>query len=72
MAPPSVLALRLLALFGALDARVMEGLLFGVEPSDPIVLSGVSVLVLLVATAATLIPAHRATRVDPTVALRVE
>lgn len=72
MAPPSVVALRLLALFGALDARVMEGLLFGVEPSDPIVLSGVSVLVLLVATAATLIPAHRATRVDPTVALRVE
>jgi len=67
-----VVALRLLALFGALDARVMEGLLFGVEPSDPIVLSGVSVLVLLVATAATLIPAHRATRVDPTVALRVE
>jgi ABC-type lipoprotein release transport system permease subunit len=72
LAPPSVVALRLLALFGALDARVMEGLLFGVEPSDPIVLSGVSVLVLLVATAATLIPAHRATRVDPTVALRVE
>ena len=67
-----MVALRLLALFGALDARVMEGLLFGVEPSDPIVLSGVSVLVLLVATAATLIPAHRATRVDPTVALRVE
>ncbi|MCH2471494.1 MAG: hypothetical protein MK486_16005 [Gemmatimonadetes bacterium] len=51
--------------------RVMEDLLFGVEPNDPVVLAGVSVLVLLVATAATLIPARGATRVDPTVALRV-
>ena len=52
--------------------RVLEDLLFRVEPNDPLVLGGVSLLVLLVATAATLIPARRATRVDPTVALRAE
>jgi ABC-type lipoprotein release transport system permease subunit len=50
----------------------MEDLLFGVEPTDPLVLASVSLLVLLVATAATLIPAPRATHIDPTVALRAE
>jgi ABC-type lipoprotein release transport system permease subunit len=50
----------------------MEALLYDVRPDDPLVLSGVVVLVLLVATSATLIPARRATRVDPTEALRAE
>jgi len=50
----------------------MEGLLFGVEPADPVVLLGVSALVMLIASAATLLPARRATRVQPTVALRAE
>jgi ABC-type lipoprotein release transport system permease subunit len=52
--------------------RVMESLLFGVETTDPLVMTGVSVLVLLVATLATLVPARRATRVSPTEALRVD
>ncbi len=59
----------LVASFGG---RVMEDLLFGVKPTDPLVLASVSLLVLLVATAATLIPARRATHIDPTVALRAE
>ena len=52
--------------------RVMESLLFGVQPFDPLVLGGVSVLVMLIASGATLFPARRATRIDPTEALRVE
>jgi ABC-type antimicrobial peptide transport system permease subunit len=58
-------------LAGALAlTRLMETLLFGVSSSDPATLAGVAMLILAVATAASLIPAVRATRVDPMVALR--
>jgi putative ABC transport system permease protein len=50
----------------------MEALLFDVRPANPFVLTGVSVLVLLVASLAMLVPARRATRIDPTEALRAE
>jgi putative ABC transport system permease protein len=52
--------------------RLMETLLFGVRPSDPATLAGVVALILAVAAAACLVPAVRATRVDPMVALRDE
>ena len=52
--------------------RVMAALLFGVSPHDPGTFLAVSVLVLSVGTVATLIPAYRATRVDPIVTLRAE
>jgi putative ABC transport system permease protein len=52
--------------------RVMQGLLFGVQPSDPLTFVAVSVTVALVALGASGIPALRATRVDPVVALRTE
>jgi putative ABC transport system permease protein len=52
--------------------QVIRSLLFRVEPSDPLVLIVVSALVVSVATCATLLPARRATRVDPTQALNVE
>jgi len=65
---PTIAGVILGVVVARYGGRVMEDLLFGVEPNDPVVLAGVSVLVLLVATAATLIPARGATRVDPTVA----
>jgi predicted permease len=52
--------------------RLLGKMLFGVRPSDPVTLIGVSGLLLLVALAACYIPARRATRVDPLVALRHE
>jgi putative ABC transport system permease protein len=52
--------------------RLMETLLFEVSPNDPATLAGVAALVTVVAAAASLIPAFRATRVDPLVALREE
>jgi ABC-type antimicrobial peptide transport system permease subunit len=52
--------------------RLMETLLFDVRPNDPATLAGVAVLITAVAAAASLIPAFRATRVDPIVALKDE
>jgi putative ABC transport system permease protein len=52
--------------------RVMTGLLFGVKPSDPQTFVLATAALLAVALAACWIPAHRATRVDPVVALRYE
>ena len=51
---------------------LMTGLLFGVKPSDPQTFILVTAALLNVALAACWIPAHRATRVDPVVALRHE
>jgi putative ABC transport system permease protein len=52
--------------------RLINSLLFGVSPSDPITLAGVALLLGLVAMLACYIPARHATRVDPNVALRYE
>jgi len=52
--------------------RVMSGLLYQVSPLDPLVFAGVSSLLAGAGLVASLIPARRATRVDPIVALRVE
>jgi putative ABC transport system permease protein len=60
-----------LAIASALTRYVRE-MLFDLRPIDPGTFVGVAALFALVATAAALIPAHRATRVDPLVALRTE
>ena len=52
--------------------RVMASLLFGVSATDALTFSAVAALLAAVAFAATVIPARRATRVDPMVALREE
>ena len=60
-------------LIGALGlTRLMNSLLFGVKPADPLTFGSVLVLLLFVALFACLIPAGRAMRIDPVTALRTE
>ncbi|MGB7152604.1 MAG: FtsX-like permease family protein, partial [Candidatus Acidiferrales bacterium] len=62
-----------LGIGGALAAgRLLQSFLFGIKPTDPLTLLGVSFLLALVALAACYVPAQRAMRVDPMVALRYE
>jgi predicted permease len=52
--------------------RVLRSQLFGVTPTDPASFAAVSLLLLVVAVLASYVPARRATRVDPIIALRSE
>jgi len=62
-----------IGLAGALAlTRLMSTLLFEVSPLDPVTFAAVAVCVILAALIACYIPARRATRVDPLVALRYE
>ena len=53
-------------------ARLIASMLYGVRPSDPITLITVALLLTAVAALASFVPARRATRVDPMIALRYE
>ena len=67
------LAGTVIGLLGTLAlSGVLKSQLFGITPTDPLTFLGVALVLLLVALAACYIPARRATRVDPLVALRYE
>jgi len=57
---------------GAAVSRLLMSLLFGLSPLDPIAYISVALLLVLIALLATYLPARRATKVDPLVALRAE
>jgi ABC-type antimicrobial peptide transport system permease subunit len=69
-----------LALFGAIvgiivsiaASRVMRGLLYGISPLDPLVFVAMPLTLMAVASFATYLPARRAARADPVIALRAD
>ncbi len=69
---PTLAGVALGLVLAAALVRVMETLLFGVSPYDPGTFTLVAAIVAGVGLVATLIPAYRATRVDPIVTLRAE
>ncbi len=53
-------------------SHLMSAMLFGVRPSDPLTFAAVSVVLVLASLLASYIPARRAAKVDPIVALQYE
>jgi len=69
---PALFGLVLGLIASAAATRLIRSLLYGTQPLDPIVFVLVAVALLAVATIACLVPAWRASRLDPMEALRTE
>ncbi|HEX4321712.1 MAG TPA: ABC transporter permease [Acidobacteriaceae bacterium] len=69
---PAVTGLVAGLIASAIAARLIQSILYGTKPYDPAIFATVAVTLLLVAALACLVPAWRASRLDPMQALRVE
>jgi putative ABC transport system permease protein len=69
---PALLGVAVGAAGALVLGRVLSNLIFQVKPTDPLTFLVVTVLLALIALLASIIPAYRATKVDPMVALRYE
>ena len=69
---PTLLGLAIGAAVALAFGRVMSGLIYEIKPGDPFTFAAVAVLLSSVALFASIVPAFRASRVDPNVALRYE
>jgi len=67
-----VLGLGFSLLFAIVGATAIQNLLFGISPRDPLTYLAVAFLLTVVSLLAMLVPARRATRVDPMIALRAD
>jgi predicted permease len=67
---PTVIGIAIGVMAALASARLLQKLVFGVSPSDPLTLAGVAGMLAIVAVMASLVPAYRASRVDPLTVLR--
>jgi len=72
VAAGALIGVPVAVLIGRLASHQIAGLLFGLEPTDPLTMGAATMVLALIAAAAGYLPARRASRVDPMVALRTE